>query len=111
MCIIGNQGFSEGSREDCSSQCPHAERIEKKEGGAGFVLNRVVGKEERDRERYRQTGRMGLSCRKEEEAKQRRSGFYYFRPQRRLSSFSAFPSDHNVIYARTTDLLPRDGCL
>ena len=53
MCIIGNQGFSEGSREDCSSQCPHAERIEKKEGGAGFVLNRVVGKEERDRERDR----------------------------------------------------------
>ena len=58
MCIIGNQGFSEGSREDCSSQCPHAERIEKKEGGAGFVLNRVVGKEERDRDRQtdRQNG-------------------------------------------------------
>ena len=37
-------------------------REDREEGGSGFVLNRVVGKE-RDRGIDEQTGRMGLSCR------------------------------------------------
>ena len=115
-------------------------REDREEGGSGFVLNRVVGKE-RDRGIDEQTGRMGLSCRgmgkfdgpisglffsslavplalpalvpspsfpvpsdpptAEGQAKQRRSGFYYFRRQRRLSLSLYFfllflPSDHNA---------------